>query len=107
MRSVITDRSGKIFWAKKDPGTFTHHAFIRCGGFFLWGTNQCENVVTYFLLCSEQTTGNRGTQSYGTKKPCQWSVIRASLLRTQTQITDTAFMSAGPPEDASSGGFFI
>ena len=106
MRLVITDRSGKIFWAKKDPGTFTHHAFIRCGGFFLRGTDQCENVVTYFLLCSEQTTGNRGTQSFGTKRAGSVARVGASGNHEQrTRITDTALMSAGPPEDAFSGGF--
>ena len=85
----------------------THYALIGVMGFLIFIRGRPTGKHFKYLLCSEQTTGNRGTQSFGTKKPCQWSVIRASLLRTQTQITDTAFMSAGPPEDVFSGGFFI
>ena len=62
----------------------------------------------YFFLCSEQTVGNRGTQSYGTKRTGSMARVGARGNHEQrTRITDTALMSAAPPEKVFLAVFYL
>jgi hypothetical protein len=49
------------------PRTESPSYLYRCGGFFIFGEKRHvrNNLIKQRLLCSEQTAGNRGTQSFG------------------------------------------
>jgi len=82
-RSVITSRNGKDYRPFQCQKDFYPACLFRRGGFFFGGLRKLESLKIRKLLylCSEQTTGNRGTHSYGTLGDGSQNNLPASPVR--------------------------